>query len=383
MKNVFYLLLIPLLFSCGKESSEKAESGNILEKLTFTVDTVMVDAGDDIFILSSGLGTKALNQDKSKLLFFEREPFSLVQVDLNNLKLIGKTPFQKEGPNSVGTYLTDFQLGPNSELFIQGNTSQAKFTTEGKLTKSLKIVPEGIHSELANNFQKLYARVVFDFEKNRIYAQPTIESLGKKKLYIIDPLSKGVRIEPIPEMKSVEEFSGTLITKSGEGTMYRYFGVGSFTTIENGQLLISSGAMSGIYRLNPKLDSLYFIPIQHQNFPNRMEVTVNNSPTDEAQFSEDRRKVYEQLNYMEPRWDEAREMYMRLGKKTFLGQEKGDPSTFEVFLFAYDQNFNVLGETKIEGLKQVPGSYFWKDGKLWSYINVEDELGFAVIDFKF
>ena len=253
MKNVFYLLLIPLLFSCGKESSEKAQSRNILENLTYMVDTVLVDSGDDIFILSSGLGTKALNQDKSKLLFFEREPFSLVQVDLNNLKLIGKTPFQKEGPNSVGTYLTDFQLGPNSELFIQGNTSQAKFTTEGKLTKSLKIVPEGIHSELANNFQKLYARVVFDFEKNRIYAQPTIESLGKKKLYIIDPLSKGVRIEPIPEMKSVEEFSGTLITKSGEGTMYRYFGVGSFTTIENGQLLISSGAMSGIYRLNPKL----------------------------------------------------------------------------------------------------------------------------------
>jgi|TARA_R110002096_G_scaffold233311_1_gene423381 hypothetical protein len=42
-----------------------------------------------------------------------------------------------------------------------------------------------------------------------------------------------------------------------------------------------------------------------------------------------------------------------------------------------------LGETKIEGLKQAPGSYFWKDGKLWSYANVEDELGFAVIDFKF
>jgi hypothetical protein len=114
-----------------------------------------------------------------------------------------------------------------------------------------------------------------------------------------------------------------------------------------------------------------------------MEGTVNNSPTDEAQFSEDRRKVYEQLNYMEPPWDEAREVYMRLGKKTFLGKEKGDPSTFEVFLFAYDRNFNVLGETKIKGLDQVPGSYFWKDGKLWAYVNVEDELGFAVIDFKF
>jgi hypothetical protein len=86
---------------------------------------------------------------------------------------------------------------------------------------------------------------------------------------------------------------------------------------------------------------------------------------------------------MEPLWDETREMYLRLGKKTFLGKEKGDPSTFEVFLFAYDKDFNVLGETKIEGLKQVPANYFWKNGKLWSYVNVDDELGFAVMDFKF
>ncbi|WP_339715339.1 hypothetical protein [Cyclobacterium amurskyense] len=47
MKNVFYLLLFPFIFSCGKKSSEKTASGNILEKLTFTVDTVLVDSGED------------------------------------------------------------------------------------------------------------------------------------------------------------------------------------------------------------------------------------------------------------------------------------------------------------------------------------------------
>ena len=35
------------------------------------------------------------------------------------------------------------------------------------------------------------------------------------------------------------------------------------------------------------------------------------------------------------------------------------------------------------GANQVPASYFWKDGKPWSYVNVEDELGFAVMDLKF
>lgn len=383
MKKLLYLLLFPMIFSCGGNSSENTTSGNVLEDLTFTVDTVIIDSGADFFNLNYGLGSRRLTNDKGALLFFENEPLTLVQVDLNQLKLISKTTFQKEGPNGVGSYIDGFQLGPNSELFIQSYTTLGKFNMAGELTENLKIVPQGINQELANDFRKLYSRPVFDFKTNRIYSQPSSETSSENVLYLIDLLTKEVKSLHIPEMKSVGEFSGIYITKSGEQTMFRHFSVESFQGIENGYLFLSAGAMSGIYRLDPETDSLEFIDIQHQSVPNRMTIKVNNSPSDEATFLEDRKKVSEQLNYMEPLWDETREMYLRLGKKTFLGKEKGDPSTFEVFLFAYDKDFNVLGETKIEGLNKVPANYFLKDGKLWSYVNVEDELGFAVMDFKF
>jgi hypothetical protein len=383
MNRLAQFFCVLLFFSCGGNSAENSGAGNILENLTFTSDTVVVDSGEDIIILSNGLGAKMLSEDMGTLLFFEREPLNLVEVDLDNLKLIQKTPFQKEGPNGVGPYLIGFQLGPGAVLFIQGYNSQGKFNTRGELTQGLKVVPEGIDSELANNFQKLYAKAVFDFEKERIYSQPSGETLREKELFIIDPLTKAVRIEPIPEMKAVEEFSGTLITKSGESTMFRYFSVGNYMYLENGQLLITAGSMSGIYRLDLKTDSIHYVPIQHRQFPDRMQITVTNLPTDEAQFYEDQRKVNAALNYLEPLWDETRQMYLRLGKKTFLGEKRGDPSTYEVFLFAYDKDFNVLGETMINGLTQIPNSYFWKNGKLWSYVNVADELGFAVMDFKF
>lgn len=383
MKKRAFLFFAPLIFSCGGKSSEKARSGNVLENLTFTIDTVVIDSGADFLNLSYGLGSRRLTYDKGSLVFFENEPLTLVQVDLNQLKLISKTPFQKEGPNGVGSYVEGFQLGPNSELFIQSYTTLGKFNMAGELTENLKIVPQAISQELANDFRKLYNRPVFDFKTNRIYSQPSSETSSENVLYLIDLLTKEVKSLPIPEMKSVGEFSGIYITKSGEQTMFRHFSVDSFQGIENGHLFLSTGAMSGIYRLNLETDSLEFIDIQHKSFPNRMTIKVNNSPSDEATFLEDRKKVSEQLNYMEPLWDETREMYLRLGKKTFLGREKGDPSTFEVFLFSYDKEFNVLGETKIEGLKQVPANYFWKDGKLWSYVNVNDELGFAVMDFKF
>jgi hypothetical protein len=198
-------------------------------------------------------------------------------------------------------------------------------------------------------------------------------------LFIIDPVSKQFRIEPIPEMQAVKEFVGTMVVDG----MIDFFWVDSHMYIENGQLLLTAGSMSTIYRLDLAMDSLAFVDIQHKDFPNRMTFSVNNSPVEESEFKEDRKKVFEHLNYMEPRWDETRGMYLRLGRKTFLGEKRGDPITFEVFLFAYDRDFHVLGETKIEGLNQVPVSYFWKDGKLWSYVNIEDELGFAVIDFTF
>ncbi|MEX2566883.1 MAG: DUF4221 family protein [Cyclobacteriaceae bacterium] len=379
MKKQFYLLLFPLIFSCGNESSEKAESGNILENLTFTVDTVMVDAGNDIFILSSGLGFKALNQDKSKLLFFENEPLNLVEVDLNNLKLVRKIPFQEEGPDGLGSNWVKFQLGPDGDLFIKGYKTQGIFNTRGELVESLNVVPEGIDPELANNVHKVYENTVFDFENHLIYSQPSNEGLRKHVLFIIDPITKDFRMEPIPEMKAVRDFGGALVVDN----MIDFFYVDNYMYIENRQLLLTAGAMSAIYRLDLMTNSLEFVDIQHKKFPNRMMFSVNNSPVEQAAFNEDKKKVFEHLNYMEPRWDETREMFLRLGRKTFLGEKREDPSTFEVFLFAYDQDFNVLGETKIDGLKQVPGSYFWKDGKLWSYVNVEDELGFAVIDFKF
>ncbi|GMQ30082.1 DUF4221 family protein [Algoriphagus confluentis] len=383
MRKLTLLLCLPLLFSCGGNSSEKTESGNILENLSFTVDTVLIDAGEDFFVLNSGLGAKVISEDGNTLYFFERDPLNLVEVDLNSLRLVRKTPFQKEGPDGIGSYLLGFQVSGKEELFIHGFNTLGKYNFKGEKTENLNIMPEGIDKLLAENLYQIYGKAIFDFEKYRIFSQPSGEEFKEKELFIIDPSTKTLRRKSVPEMKAVNEFSGTLTTISRETKMVRYFGVGNYISLENGQIFLSAGSMSGLYRFDIGTDSLTFIPIQHQKFPNRMQVKVNNLPTDEAEFREDRRKVFAELNYMEPLWDETRKMYLRLGKKTFLGEKQGDPSKFEVFLFAYDEDFKVLGETKIEGLKQVPENYFWKNGKLWSYVNVEDELGFAVMEFTF
>jgi hypothetical protein len=73
-----------------------------------------------------------------------------------------------------------------------------------------------------------------------------------------------------------------------------------------------------------------------------------------------------------------------LGSKIVTSSIEGEDS-FEskVYLFAYDADLNLLGETLLENLTSTPRFYFFKDGKLWSYANVNDELGFAVFTFDF
>ncbi|WP_075348862.1 DUF4221 family protein [Algoriphagus marinus] len=384
LKNLSPLLFIILLLSCGeKGNSGSTEPKNILENLTFSVDTVVVDSGDDFFVIPYGLGRIGFTQNKKNLWFFENDPLKLVQVDLNELKLLSKTEFQKEGPNGIGPYISDFQVGPTNELAIQSYVSYAKFNTSGELTENLKIVPEGIDSELANDYQKLYQRAFYDFEKNRIYTQPYRDGDGDKQLFIIDPQSKKASSYPIPKMRSVGDFSRTHVEESDGNGMIYFFAAFDYIEKENEQLLISAAPMSGFYRLDPKTDSLEYIAIQHKTVPNDWNISLMEAYSDASAFEEDERKVNEQLNYMAIKWDDTRKLYLRMGKKTYLAENRADPSTYEVYLFAYDTDFNVVGETKIEGLKEPPSTYFWKNGKLWSYVNVEDELRFAVFTLNF
>ncbi|MFC3416443.1 DUF4221 family protein [Algoriphagus hitonicola] len=101
------------------------------------------------------------------------------------------------------------------------------------------------------------------------------------------------------------------------------------------------------------------------------------------EFDEAVNSTRDQISFGDLLWDEKRGLFFRFGsiRKPIPSQEA--PIKNEVFLFAYDKDLNLVGELEIEELDFQPSWPFFKDGKLWSFVNVEDELGFAVFDFKF
>ncbi|GAB3227274.1 DUF4221 family protein [Algoriphagus aestuariicola] len=379
MKNLLLIFLALALFSCS--AKEENADTNMLENLSYTVDTVMVDAVEDFLNLSNGIRPYGLTEDKRQLWFFESAP-RLVQVDLDQAKVLKKSAFEEEGPDGVGSYITDLEIGPQGELYLKSERTVGVFGQNAKTLQNLKFVPSGIDSSLAQNRHALFDKSVYDFGSGKIYSHPSFSEAGEYVLLILDPETQSATSLPVPKMKIVDDFSRTESVETKNGTTTSFYAVGSNITLLLGEVILSTPAMSGFYRLDIQTEKLEFIDIQHKNYPNSMDIAIIQNPSEASQMFEIQKKIWKQINYQELMWDDSRQLYFRVGMKTKMPEQPGPPA-IEFFLFAYDRDFNVVGETKLEGENLSIWDGFFKDGKLWSYVNVDDELGFALIDFDF
>ncbi|EAZ81735.1 DUF4221 domain-containing protein [Algoriphagus machipongonensis] len=384
MKKLFSITLLILFASCGAKESENEEPANLLENLTYSVDTVVMDPGEDIFNLSMGIRSLDLSPDNKFLYYFENMPPKLLKVDLDKRSLVSKTEFESEGPNGVGVFVGTIQVGPEEKLVLLGNNaSYGVFDMNGTKIKDLKTKPEGLDPNLAENFFNLYGNSIYDWENDKIFSWPVereMESAGQKEgLVSIDLKSKSAKIIEVPEMEIVKKYS-ILFEENGasQGSPQEVY-----LTQHEGKILISCSAMGDFYVYDPKTDETKFIQIDHQLVPNRLTGEINNRPASQESFNEEMAKVNSQIYFQNLKWDPSREMYLRFARKVFMPKTPEEEFTFEYFLLAYDPEFNLLGETKLDLEERIDYHVFFKDDKLYSYVNVNDDLGFAVISFDF
>lgn len=385
MKNLSVLFLIALLFSCSRnEENKDSSSSNILEDLTFTVDTLVMDPGEDIFNLGMGIRSLNLSQDKKFLYYFENMPPKLLKVDLEKEILISKTDFEPEGPNGIGVFVGTIQVGPDGKLALLGNNGvYGVFDQNGTKIENLNNKPEGIDPNLAENNFSLYGNSIYDWENEKIYSWPVDtefkSSSQKPGLITIDLASNSAKIIEAPEMEIVDKYS-IVFEQNGS---FRVSPQEVQLSEHDSKILISCSAMCDFYEFDPATEEIKFIQIDHHLVPNKLTGEINNRPESEEGFMDEMAKVNAQIYYQKLHWDPKRQIFLRLAQKVFMPKTPDEEYKFEYFLLAYDKEFNLLGETKLDQKERIDYNVFFKDGKLWSYVNVEDDLGFAVFTFDF
>ncbi|SHN14363.1 protein of unknown function [Cyclobacterium lianum] len=96
----------------------------------------------------------------------------------------------------------------------------------------------------------------------------------------------------------------------------------------------------------------------------------------------------EQVRFGPPVWDKTTKRYLRLSAKRIFSdiREEGAflPEIKEVvvYLSVFDEAFNLIAETAIPELSTDYVKYFSKNGKLWVFQNVDDEMGFIRLDMS-
>jgi hypothetical protein len=93
--------------------------------------------------------------------------------------------------------------------------------------------------------------------------------------------------------------------------------------------------------------------------------------------------VNSQIEFGKFYWDDTRRLYFRLSQKAKETASPDQKTRYETLVHAYNENWQLIGETNFKPVDSKLYDYFFKDGKLWSYVNVDDELGFAVFTFDF
>ena len=135
MKKLLFSIPISILISCGG-GKNSSDSDNILEDFSFTVDTVLVDPGDQLINLQFGLLKADFSDDGKYLYHLHPSDQVLTVINLDELKIERQIQFEREGPNGIPDFAITTQLLGGDKLLFLGMQNTGIFNLEAEKIKS-------------------------------------------------------------------------------------------------------------------------------------------------------------------------------------------------------------------------------------------------------
>jgi hypothetical protein len=374
MKNLLLAFSILLLFSCGSNTEEKATAD--FSNITFSFDTVMVDSGDDFINLSGGLWVSAISKDHKYLYNWNQEASELDKVNLDQLNLEEKIKFEKEGPNGVGNYISWISLMGNNEIVFANFQDMALLNFQGEKLKSYKLNGEKFEGDSLEAYENFTRQAIISDNGNTIYG--ILGNWTGKNFYLakVDYQNKTLKKHELPGFEKLADYS---VTFKSNGMFMISPPDQSITEVE-GKLIISNSAFNTILVYDIAKDSLYQVNYENKLTKSGKTGKYVTEVESEKDFNNAMNEINQEINFRNPIWDSKNQRYYRFSYETLPKenlQDEEEKQKSNVYLTILDKDFKVLGETFVKELTKYPSLHFVKDGKIWMYENVDDELGFV------
>ncbi|WP_339903493.1 DUF4221 family protein [uncultured Cyclobacterium sp.] len=378
MRNTFYWVIFTFICACNNHKEVKSD----LAKLNITLDTVIIDSGQEILFLNGKLRLSTLGDDKKHLYNFNSQENAIEQINLNTLAFEKKYGFEKEGPDGTGDNVSALSLLDKGRVFISSFPRDHIFDWQGNKIESFDITAISKDLNQHQEGDRPYKTLYLD-QGSRLVS--LIQNFEKKssKLAIINQQKKNMIKWPIPAIEKAKNFDLTL----NSGGMEIALGNVHYLVKEGDQIILGTGVSHELYVINIENDSLQYKTYQSNLTPGEKSGSYPAVVGDQAELAKLHQQIQEDINFMAPVWDEKKQVYYRFSFQSLFDETKKiqgfpQPKGAKVFLSVLDKDFNLLAETQVSQLNQTPGYYFAKDGKLWLFENIEDEMGFVRLDIN-
>ena len=372
MKCQLLACSIFFLFSCA----EKSEKQHKISTLSFSMDTVVVDSKGEFLFLNWGMSTACISEDGNTLYNFNIQEPSLETIDLNKLELIAIQSFDKEGPNGVGNKGKGgiVHLG-GDRIHFKGWPSPDIFTTRGEKLPDLGNL-YGIKTKATENGKDFMYEAVNAADPQVVFGIVNENSVKNFEFGKLNLLDSSLQTYALPTWEKFDAFTITY----DDGNTTDIWGPLIYVVNIQQQIIVSSNISSELYVYNPNLDSLHHFTYSYKLTKSEKTGSYPTEISDPKEFHNIFKSIYGDVSFLPPIWDPDQQQVYRIHYETLFEDDfsgmypKGIGA--KVYITVYDKDFQLKAEHQLPQFQDSPRFHFAKDGKIWIFQNIDDEMGF-------
>lgn len=367
-------VILMLLFSLTVGKNKK-ESIVELMNINYSIDTVIVKNGKDFYKLQSDFLVSTTSNDKKYLFNWNQEEAELFKVNLDQFFIEEKIKFKIEGDDGVGTFIEWISYLEGDQVLFCNFEGFKIFSLNGEKMKTFSFEEGKFKGDLLIGDENFTSQPIFSKHVNLVYGIFG-EGIGNNfYLSRIDLENKILKKHKLTSFEKLADFSVKLDLDS---ILLFSTPEQNITEFEN-KLIISNSAFNTLVIYDIAFDSLHQVEYKNKLTKNEKTGDYLNEVETEKDFRIALNEIDQEINFGNLIWDSKMTCFYRfsfenIAKENNLG--KNEKIRSKVFLTILDKDFQVLGETLIKELQNRPNFHFVKDGKIWIFENIDDEMAF-------
>lgn len=377
-KYFFFVISVFLLYSCNQPPSELKKS----EGLNISIDTVMIETGEDFINLRFGIYRSGLSNDKKYLYNSGGTSPYLERINLETLTFEEKMIFDDDGPNAFGDYVHGVSSDVNNNLILTSWDGTSIFNLEKQKLKKYLLDGKNFQGDKLENREQFTSKIIPSQDYETVYGLIENYESGEIFFAVVDKNEQSLQKIKLEGFELANEFIVT----------YRV-GAGATVSPQNteivrlgNKLVITNPTFSrvAVYDLDKK--NLSYFDCRPSLTASEKSGKYTEEVNSREEFEIQRIKIGEEVTFLPLMMDTDNDNYVRpsiIGKPKINDKGLPEMNDHQIFVSILNETFEVVKETEVsDGIGKlfstpIPQKPFMKDGMIWLYLNINDELAFV------